>query len=146
MDKVFRGEQRKKGSFLQELHFVASDIALELIGDFAVVCLLSPKKSFLQRPKPGFSRVIAGLPGHAFQVLRPLALSHNPVILALRISLLVANISFYAFRLPNLPIPLPFPPSICTLNRPEAASVQILITDGCMLSCTSLGNFIATVQ
>ena len=56
--------------FPQELHFVASDIALELIGDFAVVCLLSPKKSFLQRPKPGFSRVIAGLPGHAFQVSR----------------------------------------------------------------------------
>lgn len=53
---------------LQELHFVASDIALELIGDFAVVCLLSPKKSFTQRPKPGFSRFIGGLPGHAFQV------------------------------------------------------------------------------
>jgi hypothetical protein len=47
---------------------VASDIALELIGDFAVVCLLSPKRSMIQRPKSGISRVISYLPGHAFQV------------------------------------------------------------------------------
>ena len=47
---------------------MASDIALEVIGDFAVVCLLSPKCSFKQRPKSGLSRAISGLPGHAFQV------------------------------------------------------------------------------
>lgn len=51
----------------QELHFVASDIALEIIGDFAVVCLLSPKRSFKQKPRSGLSRAIGNLPGHAFQ-------------------------------------------------------------------------------
>ena len=53
---------------MQELHFVASDIALEVIGDFAVVCLLSPKRNFRLKPKSGLSRAISGLPGHAFQV------------------------------------------------------------------------------
>ena len=58
----------------QELHFVASDIALELIGDFAVVCLLSPKRSFKQRPTSGLGQAIAGLPGHAFQVTNGISL------------------------------------------------------------------------
>lgn len=53
---------------MQELHFVASDIALEVIGDFAVVCLLSPKRNFRAKPKSGISRAISGLPGHSFQV------------------------------------------------------------------------------
>ena len=47
---------------------MASDIALELIGDFAVVCLLCPKRSFHKRPSSKLSAAISSLPGHAFQV------------------------------------------------------------------------------
>lgn len=60
---------------------MASDIALELIGDFAVVCLLCPKHSFRQPPKTGLSSAIGRLPGHAFQV-RPRELAQGPEKLA----------------------------------------------------------------
>ncbi len=53
---------------LQEIHMVASDMALEVIGDFAIVWLLSPKKSFRIAPTSGLSRAIAGLPAHCLQV------------------------------------------------------------------------------
>ena len=46
---------------------MASDIALELIGDFAVVMLLSPKRTFRVAPTGSVARAVAGLPGHAFQ-------------------------------------------------------------------------------
>ncbi len=45
-----------------------SDMALEVIGDFAVVWLLSPTRSFTPRAKSGLARYINALPGHALQV------------------------------------------------------------------------------
>ena len=47
---------------------VASDLALEIFGDFIVVWILSPKKTFAQAPNKGLSRAIEGLPGHVLQV------------------------------------------------------------------------------
>lgn len=47
---------------------VASDLALEIFGDFFVVWILSPKKTFTQAPKKGLSRAIEGLPQHVLQV------------------------------------------------------------------------------
>ncbi len=78
---------------LQEFDFVLSDMALEVIGDFAVVWLLSPTRSFTPRAKSGLARYINALPGHALQVTltpgcnhtSPLTLSshicccHNPL-------------------------------------------------------------------
>lgn len=45
-----------------------SDMALEVIGDFAVVWLLSPTRSFSPAAKNSMARYINGLPGHALQV------------------------------------------------------------------------------
>lgn len=53
---------------LQEFDFVLSDMALEVIGDFAVVWLLSPTRSFSPVAKNSMARYINGLPGHALQV------------------------------------------------------------------------------
>ena len=53
---------------LQEFDFVLSDMALEVIGDFAVVWLLSPTRSFSPTAKNSMARYINGLPGHALQV------------------------------------------------------------------------------
>lgn len=52
---------------VQEIDFVASDMSLEIIGDFAVVWLLSPRKSFSPLPKSVLGRVYKALPGHALQ-------------------------------------------------------------------------------
>lgn len=54
---------------LQEFDFVLSDMALEVIGDFAVVWLLSPTRSFSPPAKSGLARYINALPGHALQVI-----------------------------------------------------------------------------
>ena len=43
-------------------------MALEVIGDFAVVWLLSPTRSFSPVAKNGLARYINALPGHAMQV------------------------------------------------------------------------------
>lgn len=53
---------------MQEFDFVLSDMALEVIGDFAVVWLLSPTRSFSPVAKNSMARYINGLPGHALQV------------------------------------------------------------------------------
>lgn len=45
-----------------------SDMTLEVIGDFAVVWLLSPTRSFSPTAKNSMARYINGLPGHALQV------------------------------------------------------------------------------
>ena len=45
-----------------------SDLSLEIIGDFAVVWLLSPKKTFSAAPRSGLSQFISRLPGHSLQV------------------------------------------------------------------------------
>jgi hypothetical protein len=55
---------------LQEIDFVVSDLSLEVIGDFAIVWLLSPKKSFGALPTGGLARMARKLPGHALQVRR----------------------------------------------------------------------------
>lgn len=52
---------------MQEKSFVASDLALEIIGDFAIVWLLSPKKAFKPKPSNPMARWIAALPGHCLQ-------------------------------------------------------------------------------
>ena len=45
-----------------------SDLSLEVIGDFAIIWLLSPKKSFGRAPQGGLSHFASGLPGHTLQV------------------------------------------------------------------------------
>ena len=52
---------------MQEIDFVASDLSLEIIGDFAIVWLLSPRKSFRPLPRSVLGRVYKALPGHALQ-------------------------------------------------------------------------------
>ncbi|KAL0037823.1 hypothetical protein WJX79_000567 [Trebouxia sp. C0005] len=59
----------RKDKFWKEFDFVLSDMALEVIGDFAVVWLLSPTRSFTPRAKSGLARYINALPGHALQGL-----------------------------------------------------------------------------
>ncbi|KAL3155755.1 hypothetical protein ABBQ32_012772 [Trebouxia sp. C0010 RCD-2024] len=58
----------RKDNFWKEFDFVLSDMALEVIGDFAVVWLLSPTRSFSPAAKNSMARYINGLPGHALQV------------------------------------------------------------------------------
>lgn len=52
----------------QEIDFVMSDLSLEIIGDFAIVWLLSPKKTFTAAPTSALGLAISKLPGHALQV------------------------------------------------------------------------------
>lgn len=63
---------------MQEIDFVMSDLSLEIIGDFAIVWLLSPKKSFAAAPTGGVSQFASRLPGHSLQVIGscPSALCH----------------------------------------------------------------------
>ncbi|KAJ8903829.1 hypothetical protein NDN08_000362 [Rhodosorus marinus] len=59
-----RGER-----FWKEFDFYLSDIALELVGDFALVWLLSPAMRFAGPPAAGsFSHFIEGVPKHALQL------------------------------------------------------------------------------
>eukprot|EP01024_Parvocaulis_polyphysoides_P027388 TRINITY_DN24847_c0_g2_i1.p1 TRINITY_DN24847_c0_g2~~TRINITY_DN24847_c0_g2_i1.p1 ORF type:complete len:356 (-),score=45.18 TRINITY_DN24847_c0_g2_i1:214-1281(-) len=64
----FSAEIKTRGdNFNNELHFVASDMVLEFIGDFFLVWLLSPKRSWKAPPSTGVMATIAKLPAHAFQ-------------------------------------------------------------------------------
>ena len=45
-----------------------SDLSLEIIGDFAIVWLLSPKKTFAAAPTSAIGKITSQLPGHALQV------------------------------------------------------------------------------
>ncbi len=45
-----------------------SDLALEIVGDTAIVWLLSPKAAFGARPTGGLARFTASLPGYCLQV------------------------------------------------------------------------------
>ncbi len=56
-------------SLVQEIDFVMSDLSLEIIGDFAIVWLLSPKKVFTAAPTSAIGRITSKLPGHALQVI-----------------------------------------------------------------------------
>ena len=69
---------------MQEIDFVMSDLSLEIIGDFAIVWLLSPKKSFSAAPSGGVSQFASRLPGHSLQVTTfcPLALCHRLVCIS----------------------------------------------------------------
>lgn len=46
---------------------MASDLSLEIIGDFAIVWLLSPKANFRPLPKSVLGRAYKALPGHFLQ-------------------------------------------------------------------------------
>ena len=46
---------------------MASDLSLEIIGDFAIVWLLSPKANFKPLPKSVLGRAYKALPGHCLQ-------------------------------------------------------------------------------
>ena len=54
--------------FWKEINFVASDMSLEVIGDFFIVWLLSPRASFAPRSPSAAARAVAALPAHALQV------------------------------------------------------------------------------
>ena len=45
-----------------------SDLALEVVGDAAIVWLLSPKAAIAPRPASGLSRLTLSLPGYFLQV------------------------------------------------------------------------------
>ena len=47
---------------------VLSNMALEVIGNFAIVWLQSPARSFIPTAKSGLAHYINALPGHAPQV------------------------------------------------------------------------------
>ena len=48
-----------------------SDLALEVVGDAAIVWLLSPKAAIGPRPAGGLSRLTSSLPGYFLQVGAP---------------------------------------------------------------------------
>ena len=50
------------------MNFVLSDLALEVVGDAAIVWLLSPKAAIGPRPAGGLSRLTSSLPGYFLQV------------------------------------------------------------------------------
>jgi len=54
--------------FWKEINFVASDMSLEVIGDFFIVWLLSPRACFAPRSSSAAARALAGLPAHCLQV------------------------------------------------------------------------------
>lgn len=54
---------------LQEINFVLSDLALEIVGDAAIVWLLSPKAAIAARPAGGLARLTGSLPGYCLQVM-----------------------------------------------------------------------------
>ena len=53
----------------QEINFVLSDLALEVVGDAAIVWLLSPKAAIAPRAAGGLSRFTTSLPGYFLQVI-----------------------------------------------------------------------------
>ncbi|BDA50342.1 Protein RETICULATA-RELATED 4, chloroplastic [Coccomyxa sp. Obi] len=60
----------RKQNFWKEIDFVMSDLSLEIIGDFAIVWLLSPKKTFGAAPTSAIGKIASQLPGHALQIGR----------------------------------------------------------------------------
>jgi hypothetical protein len=63
------GEVSGRGErFWEESALVASDMSLEILGDFAIVWLLSPAANFAPRADSAFARALASLPAHALQV------------------------------------------------------------------------------
>ena len=63
------GEVQGRGErFWDEIAMVASDMSLEILGDFAIVWLLSPRASFAPRSNSAIARVLRALPAHCLQV------------------------------------------------------------------------------
>mmetsp|Transcript_6379 Transcript_6379/g.18369 ORF Transcript_6379/g.18369 Transcript_6379/m.18369 type:complete len:366 (-) Transcript_6379:765-1862(-) len=61
-------EYKQRGDrFFKEINFVLSDLALEVVGDVAIVWLLSPKVSFKGKPLSAMSKWAGNLPGFALQ-------------------------------------------------------------------------------
>lgn len=52
----------------QEMPFVLSDLALEVLGNFCLVWLLSPRRVFKQSTGTGLTLFVSKLPGHCLQV------------------------------------------------------------------------------
>jgi len=57
-------ERNSRGAFWKELDFVASDMALEIIGDFTLVYLLSGASVTRAPAVAGLGKLIGGLPAH----------------------------------------------------------------------------------
>lgn len=63
------GEIQGRGDrFWSEAAMVASDMSLEILGDFAIVWLLSPRASFAPASTAPLARALRGLPAHSLQV------------------------------------------------------------------------------
>jgi len=74
----------RKEKFWDEAALVASDMSLEILGDFAIVWLLSPKACFKPRSDSPFTRALRSLPAHAMQVGSQYKLQQRLGALALR--------------------------------------------------------------
>lgn len=59
--------EARKDKFFKEMPFVLSDLALEVLGDFSLVWLLSPKASFKPAATSQVGKIISSLPGHTLQ-------------------------------------------------------------------------------
>ena len=57
-------ERNSRGAFWKELDFVASDMALEIIGDFTLVYLLSPAAATAAPATSGIGKMISSLPAY----------------------------------------------------------------------------------
>ncbi|KAK9917652.1 hypothetical protein WJX75_006886 [Coccomyxa subellipsoidea] len=66
--KTIAEYRMRKQDFWKEIDFVMSDLSLEIIGDFAIVWLLSPKKTFAAAPTSAIGKITSQLPGHALQI------------------------------------------------------------------------------
>jgi len=79
------GEVQGRGDkFWDEAALVASDMSLEVLGDFAIVWLLSPKACFKPRADSALTRALRSLPSHAMQVGSGYKLQQRLGALALR--------------------------------------------------------------
>lgn len=77
-------EYKARGDkFYEETPFVLSDLALEILGDFSLVWLLSPKTSFRVTKDAGLAAVISKLPGHCLQA-GPYTLPQRAMTIAYR--------------------------------------------------------------
>ncbi|KAK9835413.1 hypothetical protein WJX81_007941 [Elliptochloris bilobata] len=66
--KTIAEVQTRGAKVWEELDFLASDLSLEIIGDFAVVWLLSPRRNFQPLPTRRLPMALAALPAHCLQV------------------------------------------------------------------------------
>ncbi|GMH39518.1 hypothetical protein BSKO_07416 [Bryopsis sp. KO-2023] len=65
--KTIAEKEARKENFYKEMPFVLSDLALEVLGDFSLVWLLSSKASFKPAATSKFGKIISSIPGHTLQ-------------------------------------------------------------------------------